>query len=185
MFSYLKIAAVAFVASTGMAAAVTVDGTLQGSGTYSVDGGGPVLAGSTLSVGSSNAGFGMGDYAGIASVSNFSLIVSNVPSSTNAGTSFTFGMFTFTIASTTIGTVLAGNADVIGLGTVTGGGFDASPSSFNFAISSADDTAGFFNLRIATPPDDIALPPVPLPAGLPLLIGGLAVFGIARSRRKA
>ena len=65
---------------------------------------------------------------------------------------------------------------------------DEAFSSFKFASNGSggftDDDFAVDNLISAAAPGN-EIPPVPLPAGLPLLLGGLAAFGIARSRRTA
>ncbi len=64
--------------------------------------------------------------------------------------------------------------------------FDSTAASFRFSAAGAGQnttTSGLYTLFVQAPPEEIA--PIPLPAGAPLLLGGLALLGFARKRRKS
>ncbi len=183
MISYLKVATLALAASTGVASAATVMGQVSFGGRYATDDGSSVGAGDTINVTSFFGAGGVGDYAGIETgTSPFSLIALAKPDTGNVGTSFTFGDFSFEITSTEVVQDDAIGLQIFGFGDVTGGGFDVSESSYRFSLS-GDGAVGSYSLFIATPPEDIA--PIPLPAGLPLLLGGIAAFAMVRRRVQA
>ena len=186
MKNLIATSALALVATAGSAFAVTAVGQLNIAGITTVSGdvagNGTFDLGDTLTIGA-NIGSGSGSYAGIGNVSGFDLVTAVGP---NVGTSFDFGGFTFTIDSTETVTLNDVAFEQFGLGTVTGAGVDASPSSFRFSIAGADqddDDTLTFSLFISTPPEDMNV--VPLPAGLPLLVGGIAALGLLRRRKAA
>ncbi|EKE44245.1 hypothetical protein OCGS_1761 [Oceaniovalibus guishaninsula JLT2003] len=190
MLQNLKIAAVALLATTGIASAATTIGQLSAAGLYTVDDGTRFNIGDTITIGAPSFSTGTDDYAGIMmGTSSFSLQTAAAPNTLNDGTTFTFGAFTFEIDSTEVSTLDNVAYEIFGLGTVTGGGFDPSPSSYRLTIAGAQQntsSSGTFSLFVATPPEELPpVPAVPLPAGLPLLMGGIAVFGVLRRRARA
>lgn len=189
-------AAIAFSATSAFAATIPGVNSISFSGDYSVASA-PIMLGDTVTVAptfSFGAG-GIGEYVaseGVGTLSSFDLISASAPTSTNAGTMFSFGAYTFTIDSTETSSLDNVGLEIFGLGTVAGGDdgtgspYDATASSFRFTIAGAESntaTSGTFSLFISTPPEPMAPPAVPLPAGLPLLIGGLAALGLARRRK--
>ena len=183
MKQILASSAIALIASASGAFAVTTAGTVSFAGAYSIDSA-PLMIGDTISVAPSvlTAG-GTGDYAGLSSgTTAFDM---DFQAGANIGQTFDFGDFTFTISSTLMADFDGGSAVVFGLGNVTGNGFDSSVSSYRFTIAGAqinEATSGTYSLFISTPPEDFNV--IPVPAGLPLLVGGIAALGFLR-RRKA
>ncbi len=179
---HFSIAAAALALSTVSAAAVTVNGQLSAGGMYSVSSA-PIMMGDTVSVMSGMA-FGTDDFVDSAGLTTFDLVTSTDAGS-NVGTMFDFGDFTFTISSTEMAQIDGTGLEVFGLGTVAGSGFEATPSSFRFTVAGAGistSTRGFYSLFVESPYIEDTPPVVPLPAGLPLLLGGIAAFGLARRK---
>lgn len=178
MLKILKMAALSLLVSTGMASAVTISGTASIGGTYTSNTD-PLGVGSTITLTSSSIDT-TGDYVGATIPGSDIVIVASAGS--NAGTTFTFPDFDFEIGSTSAAFFQFGTLLVGGLGTASGVGYDDSASSWVLSIA-GDGVTGAFSLYIETPPGSV--PTVPLPAGLPLMIGGLAAFGVLRKRATA
>jgi hypothetical protein len=196
MLKRLTLAALALAGSVGAASAVPIDGRSEIIASFNVtndaDGSGGVTLGDTVSFSQFGAGAGtdLGDFDAAGSFSSFSLFLSAVPSSNNSGTSLSFGSFAFDLSTTEAASTSAGGLTLFALGTVDDDGstavdYTAGPGSLRLAISSPALT-GFATIFIASPPErlpDTAV--IPLPAGAPLLLGGLGLLAFLRRRNAA
>jgi hypothetical protein len=200
MFMKLKLAALAVVASASMSSAAvlvpfaltplplaTTD-AISSSGDFDTGTGLAPVGGDTLLFDTNNVVTTLGDFFGVDTVDDFSLVLAT--GSANDGTVINFSSptdtFAFEITDTTVysgaGTLLV----LGGLGTVTGSSLAAPlEASFNITSSAGFLPDGAFDLSIVSPPDPTFVPAVPLPAGMPLLIAGLGAFAFARKMRKA
>jgi hypothetical protein len=182
----------ALVASAGIASAATsltassaATDAVAGEMTFTVDGGtatvAPVL-GDTITVDPGTLTTLLGGLSGVTSVDPFDIVLTG--GSDNDGTVIEFGDFTFTITDTTVSFIGGPVFLVGGLGELNGPGFSSTEGSFSVSSSDAFSNTGAGTFSIVSPPDPAFVPPVPLPAGLPLLVAGLGALALLRRSRK-
>ncbi|WP_136439206.1 VPLPA-CTERM sorting domain-containing protein [Pacificoceanicola onchidii] len=181
-------AAVALAASAFTADASTVNGVLDGTGLRTD--GGTVSLGASLSFITTGT-ISSGEYAGytLSSIDPLTMATGAVNNGESFSASDGIDFVTFTITDTAVASInsngpgtpagwsLAGYVSVLGTNTGL-----APSASFSLAGTSVEGAG--FTFFIQTPPQDFTPPSeVPLPAGMPLLLGALG--GLAFLRRKA
>ncbi|WP_425098848.1 VPLPA-CTERM sorting domain-containing protein [Tropicibacter sp. S64] len=181
--------AVSFAATSFTAEASTVNGVMDATGNRADST--QVQAGSTLNFsGSFLMGGTSGEYAGYTFSGLDSLIFGT--GTVNNGQTITAGnginTLTFTVTDTVVASIntnagttapgwnLAGYLNVASTGPLV-----SSTASFSLAGTNVDGIG--YSIFIQTPPENFT-PEVPLPAGLPLLVGALGGLALVR-RRKA
>ncbi len=192
----LSVSAFALAATVGAAVAVTIDGQTSTGGLYTVSVA-PFAIGDDITLGSTATSAGsLGDFAGVLTGVDFGpggLTLDTEVGAANAGKSFTFAdgvdVFTFTFDTTDVASLVSDSLVFFGLGTITSTTFDPSPGSFNLSVAgigTSEAPNGFYNLFIASPPENTPeIPLVPLPAAAPLLLGAFGLLALARRRRAA
>lgn len=182
------VAAAAFTLFGGAAHAVVVDGTITFASDFDVDSGNDVGPGEDLSFVLNSTASGTGVYSALGAIDLSAFGMTFDTGSSSNGSFFTAvidgDLTTFTVTETVIASAVSGvfgGWQLAGYLSVSGAGVPplGSTASFNITASSVVD-GGISSFYIQTPPEDLT--PIPLPAGLPLMAGGLGVLILMRRR---
>jgi len=160
--------------------------TIDFYGNYTVtddaDGSGTTSVGDTLSLYNITVTYSDMDGVSAGDTISYAELLELLTGSANDGDTFTFGSSTFEITSTDSATTFGSNGQALtgGLGIYSADG-TAYDGTWTITTLSAT-TSGTFLGEITV--DTSSASPVPLPAGLPLLAGGLGALALIRRGRR-